>query len=103
MSDFGFGRSQRQQRYNNFNRQVGGPEQMNGSRAVQAEITVNVPFASSFAESRKGGEVDGMKRLGLVTDPSRLNIYEGQCLVRQTRSRVGNNRNKTRGDPVFNA
>jgi hypothetical protein len=103
MSDFGFGRSQRQQRYNGFNRQVNGPEQMNGSRAVQGEITVNVPFATTFAESRKGGELDGMKRLGLVTDPSKLNIYEGQLLVRQTRSRVGNNRNKTRGDPVFNA
>lgn len=103
MTDFGFGRTQRQQRYNNFNRQVNGPEQMNGSRAVQAEITVNVPFSQNFAESRKGGEMDGMRRFGLVTDPSRLNIYEGQLLVRQTRSRVGNNRNRSRGDPVFNA
>lgn len=103
MTDFGFGRTQRQQRYNNFNRQVNGPEQMNGSRAVQGEITVNVPFSQNFAESRKGGEVDGMRRLGLVTDPSRLNIYEGQLLVRQSRSRVGNNRNRSRGDPVYNA
>lgn len=103
MTDFGFGRQPRQQRFYNYNDRVTGPEDADGSRLVQGEVTANIPFAVNLAASRKGGESTGMRRLGFVSDPSSINFYEGQVLIKQIRSRVGPNRGRNRNDPVFNA
>lgn len=105
MTDYGFGRGRTptQQRFNNYNSRVTGPEDADGSRLVQGEVTANVPFAVGLAGSRKGGDAAGMKRLGIVSDPSSINFYEGQVLIKQIRSRVGINRGRNRNDPVYNA
>lgn len=100
--DGGFGRRPRQQRFNNAYDRVTGFEDVNGSRVVQAEVTVNCPFSLNFKQSRMGASTADVQRMGVVTDPASINIYEGQMLVKQVQSRIGVGRNRNRNETTFN-
>lgn len=100
--DGGFGRRPRQQRFNNAYDRVTGFEDVNGSRVVQAEVTVNCPFSLNFKQSRMGASTAEAQRMGVVTDPASINIYENQMLVKQVQSRIGIGRNRNRNETTFN-
>lgn len=100
---YGFGRETRQQRFYNYNSRALGPEDTNGSRSVQGEVTVNLNFDSELATRRTGGEINGGRRLGILTNKSAINFYEGQVAVRQVRTRSNNKPHRNHMEPVYNA